>query len=61
MSVVCLVLYGAFLFVQTLHPGAVYEPYARTRRFYEALGFRYVLEPQAPDAANPLAIYMKPL
>jgi ribosomal protein S18 acetylase RimI-like enzyme len=52
---------AAFLFVYTLHPSVAYEPYDRTRRFYEAMGFRYVLEEQVPDAANPLAIYMKSL
>jgi ribosomal protein S18 acetylase RimI-like enzyme len=50
---------AAFLFVCTLHPSVAYEPYERTRRFYEALGFRYVLEEQVPDKTNPLAIYMK--
>ena len=50
-----------FLFVHTLHARAAYEPYDRTRRFYEVLGFRYVLEAQGTDAANPLAIYMKSL
>ncbi len=52
---------AAFLFVYTLHPGVAYEPYQRTRRFYEAMGFRYVLEEQMPDKANLLAIYMKSL
>jgi ribosomal protein S18 acetylase RimI-like enzyme len=50
-----------FLFVQTLHPRISYEPYARTRRFYEALGFHYMLEAQGTDEANPIAIYMKTL
>ena len=51
-----------FLFVHTLHPKVVGRvPYARTRRFYEAIGFRYVLEPQVPPDANPLGIYMKTL
>jgi GNAT superfamily N-acetyltransferase len=50
-----------FMFVQTLHGRVAYEPYARTRRFYEALGFRYMLEAQGTDEANPLAIYMKRL
>ena len=49
----------SFLFVHTLHPKVVDEAYARTRRFYEAIGFRYVLEPQALADANPLGIYMK--
>jgi ribosomal protein S18 acetylase RimI-like enzyme len=48
-----------FLFVCTLHPSRDYEPYQRTRRFYEAMGFRYVLEEQFPDEKNPLAFYMK--
>jgi GNAT superfamily N-acetyltransferase len=48
-------------FVYTLHPKVAYEPYARTRRFYEAMGFRYVLEEPAPDRDNPLALYMKGL
>ena len=33
-----------YLFVATLHPSLPYEPYRRTRLFYEALGFLYVLE-----------------
>lgn len=32
-----------FLFVMTLHPDDPYEPYQRTRRFYEAMGYRFVL------------------
>jgi GNAT superfamily N-acetyltransferase len=47
------------LFVRTLHPDVPYEPYERTRRFYEAMGFCYVLDEQRPDARNPLACYMK--
>jgi ribosomal protein S18 acetylase RimI-like enzyme len=50
-----------FLFVRTLHPRVAYEPYQHTRRFYEALGFRYVLEEQVPDPDNPLALYLKDL
>ena len=50
-----------FLFVYTLHPDAEYEPYRRTRLFYEAVGFHYVLEEQFADKANPLALYMKGL
>jgi ribosomal protein S18 acetylase RimI-like enzyme len=49
----------AFLFVSTLHPSVDYEPYERTRRFYEAMGFEYVLEDQFPNEENPLAVYMK--
>ena len=48
-----------FLFVCTLHPSASYEPYQRTRHFYEAMGFHYVLEEPFPDETNPLAFYMK--
>ena len=51
-----------YLFVATLHPDDPYEPYQRTRRFYEAQGFRFVLEEQFPaDAENPLAYYIKEL
>jgi GNAT superfamily N-acetyltransferase len=50
-----------FMFVRTLHPRAAYAPYEGTRRFYEALGFRYVLEEQFPDTTNPLAVYMRGL
>jgi GNAT superfamily N-acetyltransferase len=51
-----------YLFVATLHPDVAYEPYQRTRRFYEALGFSYVLEEQFPaDPGNPLAYYLMPL
>jgi GNAT superfamily N-acetyltransferase len=48
-----------FLFVCTLYPGAAYEPYRRTRLFYEAMGFQYVLQEPFPDETNPLAFYMK--
>ena len=48
-----------FLFVCTPHPSASYEPYQRTRHFYEAMGFHYVLEEPFPDETNPLAFYMK--
>ena len=50
-----------FLFVATLHPSADYEPYERTRLFYEAMGFHFVLEEQFPDPENPSAFYMKVL
>jgi GNAT superfamily N-acetyltransferase len=30
-----------YLFVGTLHPGNPYEPYRRTREFYQAMGFAY--------------------
>jgi N-acetylglutamate synthase-like GNAT family acetyltransferase len=51
-----------YLFVVTLHPSDPYEPYQRTRKFYEALGFAYVLEEQSPaDPENPLGFYLKEL
>jgi hypothetical protein len=49
-----------YLFVGTLHPDDPYEPYRRTRDFYQAIGFAYVLEEQFPaDPNNPIACYMK--
>jgi GNAT superfamily N-acetyltransferase len=49
-----------YLFVGTLHPDAPYEPYRRTREFYQAMGFAYVLEEQFPaDPNNRIAYYMK--
>jgi GNAT superfamily N-acetyltransferase len=49
-----------YLFVGTLHPDDPYEPYRRTREFYQAMGFAYVLEEQFPaDPNNPIAYYMK--
>ena len=50
-----------FVFVSTLHPSDSYEPYQRTRQFYETMGFRYVLEEQRPRERNSLAYYMKQL
>jgi ribosomal protein S18 acetylase RimI-like enzyme len=51
-----------YLFVATLHPAIPYEPYERTRRFYEAMGFEYVLEEQFPtDPGSPLGYYLKQL
>ena len=51
-----------YLFVATLHPAIPYEPYERTRRFYEAVGFAFVLEEQFPtDPTNPLGYYVKQL
>ncbi len=44
-----------YLFVTTLHPDDPYEPYRRTRAFYERLGFELVL------SRNSLAYYLKPL
>ena len=49
-----------YLFVMTLHPDDPYEPYRRTRAFYERLGFELVLT-RDPAHANPLAYYLKPL
>ena len=49
------------LFVWTLDPSVADEPYARTRRFYEAMGFRYVLSEHAPKEVNPLGLYLKHL
>jgi ribosomal protein S18 acetylase RimI-like enzyme len=51
-----------YLFVMTLHPEDPYEPYQRTRAFYERLGFELVLSRDPPGASsNPLAYYLKPL
>jgi GNAT superfamily N-acetyltransferase len=51
-----------YLFVATLHPDVQYEPFLRTRRFYEAVGFVYAHEEHFPaDPANPLAHYLKQL
>jgi hypothetical protein len=52
-----------FLFVMTLHPEDPYEPYRRTRLFYERMGFELALSSgQALVASSdPLAYYLKPL
>ena len=53
-----------YLFVMTLHPEDPYEPYRRTRVFYERLGFELVISlgPEPPGSSrNPLAYYLKPL
>jgi ribosomal protein S18 acetylase RimI-like enzyme len=51
-----------YLFVMTLHPDDPYEPYRRTRAFYERLGFELVLTRDPPGSSpNPLAYYLKPL
>jgi ribosomal protein S18 acetylase RimI-like enzyme len=51
-----------YLFVATLHPDVKSEPFLRTRRFYEALGFVYAHEEHLPDeSANPIANYLKEL
>jgi hypothetical protein len=48
--------------VATLHPDDPYEPYLRTRHFYEAMGFVYVHDEQFPaDPENPMAHYLKQL
>jgi ribosomal protein S18 acetylase RimI-like enzyme len=51
-----------FLFVATLHPDDPYEPYQRTRSFYERLGFELVLsalQGSGEASSNPLAYYLK--
>ena len=52
------------LLVTTLHADVDYEPYQRTRRFYEALGFEYASPtnqgPTGPTS-DPLACYLKAL
>ena len=51
-----------YLFVATLHPDDPYEPYQRTRKFYQAMGFEYVLEEQFPaDPDNVVAYFLKHL
>lgn len=51
-----------YLFVMTLHPDDPYEPYRRTRLFYERLGFELVLAPGPvpdPPSSDRLAWYLK--
>jgi GNAT superfamily N-acetyltransferase len=51
-----------FLFVMTLHPHDPYEPYQRTRLFYERMGFALALssgDALAASSSNPLAYYLK--
>ena len=51
-----------FLFVTTLHPQVDYEPYQRTRAFYESIGFELALSSaQGPtgSSSDPLACYLK--
>ena len=51
-----------FLFVMTLHPDDPYEPYRRTRLFYERMGFALALssgDALATSTSNPLAYYLK--
>ena len=51
-----------FLFVMTLHPDDPYEPYRRTRLFYERMDFVLALssgDALAASSSNPLAYYLK--
>jgi ribosomal protein S18 acetylase RimI-like enzyme len=51
-----------FLFVSTLHPDDPYEPYQRTRRFYEAMGFEFAMSMDHganEPGDNRLACYLK--
>jgi ribosomal protein S18 acetylase RimI-like enzyme len=53
-----------FLFVMTLHPKDPYEPYRRTRLFYERMGFELALssgQARATSSSDSLAYYLKPL
>ena len=51
-----------FLAVKTLSASAEYEPYDKTRAFYEAMGFRPLMElPTLWSAENPCLIMVKPL
>ena len=53
-----------FLFVMTLHPEDPYEPYRRTRLFYERMGFALALSPDqalVTSSSDALAYYLKPL
>jgi GNAT superfamily N-acetyltransferase len=53
-----------FLFVMTLHPEDPYEPYRRTRLFYERMGFELALssgQALATASSDRLAYYLKPL
>jgi len=51
-----------FFFVATLHPDVDYEPYRRTRSFYERMGFEFALsggQHPAGSSTDPLAYYLK--
>jgi ribosomal protein S18 acetylase RimI-like enzyme len=51
-----------FLFVTTLHPDVDYEPYQRTRSFYESMGFELALssaQGRLGPSSDPLACYLK--
>jgi hypothetical protein len=47
--------------VKTLGPSDDYEPYARTRAFYEALGFLPLEEHLTLWPGNPCLVLVKPL
>lgn len=54
------------LVVKTLHPDVDYEPYLRTRRFYEGMGFALALSSEhglsePSPSGDPLAWYLKVL
>jgi ribosomal protein S18 acetylase RimI-like enzyme len=51
-----------FLFVMTLHPDDPYEPYRRTRAFYEGIGFELALgasQGLTGSTSDRLAYYLK--
>jgi XTP/dITP diphosphohydrolase len=51
-----------FLTVKTLSPSSDYAPYERTRGFYEAMGFRPLMEvPELWGPDDPCLIMLKPL
>ncbi|MEM1166411.1 MAG: GNAT family N-acetyltransferase [Planctomycetota bacterium] len=50
-----------WMVVETLSPRSADEHYARTRRFYEAMGFEPLLEHRADDPVNPMMWMIKPL
>ena len=50
-----------FLQVKTLGPSRNHEPYARTRRFYEVMGFRMLEENRLWGDRNPCLIMVKHL
>jgi GNAT superfamily N-acetyltransferase len=53
---------AAFLQAKTLAPTAAYEPYERTRRFYEAMGFTPLeIFPTLWDVKNPCLMMIKAL
>lgn len=52
---------AAYLTVKTQGPSAQYEPYARTRRFYEALGFVAIEELTELWESDPTLIMVRPV